>query len=498
MKYDVAIIGSGLGGLECAYILSKKGYNVCVLEKNPVIGGCLQTFKRGGVTFDTGFHFVGGLDKGQSLYGLFNYFDLLNLPWQKLDEDAFAEVIIKDNAYLLASGHERFIETLTDKFPHQRSELANYVSLLKNVGNNILNSFQPENSGEFSFSNLFSRSAYEFLENTVTEAELRNVLSGISLTMELNKEKLPLYVYSQINNSFIQSSWRLKGGGSLIADKLADSIRSMGGTILTKAAVTRLVEENGIISAVEYNNGEQIQAKYVISNLHPALTLSLIPQSEHIRKIFRKRITNLPNTFGMFTVHLKLKENTVPYVNRNVFIYSGDNVWEQYKLTSQGKPTAALVSYYIPENAGKYADHIDILTPMLWEEVEQWSDSRVGKRGEDYLQFKQRKAEECIDMVTGKIPALKGNIEKYYTSTPLTYRDYTGTWNGSAYGIQKDCTNPMYTMLAPQMQIPNLLLTGQNLNLHGILGVSMTSFFTCARITGMDTLLDELRDKFEL
>ena len=41
-KYDIIIIGSGLGGLECGAILSKEGYNVCVLEKNELFGGCFR------------------------------------------------------------------------------------------------------------------------------------------------------------------------------------------------------------------------------------------------------------------------------------------------------------------------------------------------------------------------------------------------------------------------------------------------------------------------
>lgn len=44
-KYDIIIIGSGLGGLECGAILSKEGYNVCVLEKNELFGGCFQTYR---------------------------------------------------------------------------------------------------------------------------------------------------------------------------------------------------------------------------------------------------------------------------------------------------------------------------------------------------------------------------------------------------------------------------------------------------------------------
>ena len=50
-KYDIIIIGSGLGGLECGAILSKEGFNVCVVEKNTQFGGCFQTYRRKGHRF---------------------------------------------------------------------------------------------------------------------------------------------------------------------------------------------------------------------------------------------------------------------------------------------------------------------------------------------------------------------------------------------------------------------------------------------------------------
>ncbi|MBL7884204.1 MAG: NAD(P)-binding protein, partial [Bacteroidia bacterium] len=67
-KYDVVIIGSGLGGLESAYILSKEGYKVLVLEKNRQLGGSLQIFVREKAIFDTGIHYIGGLNEGQNLH----------------------------------------------------------------------------------------------------------------------------------------------------------------------------------------------------------------------------------------------------------------------------------------------------------------------------------------------------------------------------------------------------------------------------------------------
>ena len=70
-RYDIVIIGSGIGGLVCGGILSREGYRVCVLEKNKQIGGSLQTFSREKEIFDSGVHYIGGLNKGQNLYQIF-------------------------------------------------------------------------------------------------------------------------------------------------------------------------------------------------------------------------------------------------------------------------------------------------------------------------------------------------------------------------------------------------------------------------------------------
>ena len=495
MKYDVIIIGSGLGGLECGYILARKGYNVCILEQNPQIGGCLQTFRRGGTVFDTGFHYVGGLDEGQFLHQLFRYFDLLDLPWRRLDGDGFAEVVFPDKSYSFASGYQRFADTLAGDFPHQRTQLTRYAAFLKQVGDNMANSFLPGDNHAFSAGALFGRSAWQFLQNAIDDPLLRQVLSGASLTMELCAEKLPLYVFAQINSSFIQSAWRLRGGGAQIVEKLAAGIRRMGGTIRTNAKVTRLISYNKRIDAVEYNGKEQLQSQYVISGIHPAPTLALFDRQASFRKPFwnyRHRIDHLPDTYGMFTVHLQLKENTVPYLNRMIYLYRDSDVWNYCHYRPQAKTTAALLHFQPPPAGKTCAENIDILTPMHWKEVGMWSNSSVGNRGEAYAYFKEQKAEECIALAAEKIPGLKQSIQKTYTSTPLTYRDYTGTRRGTAYGIQKDYTNTMLTLLSPQTPVANLLLTGQNLNLHGVLGVSMTAFFTCAKILGMKNLMEEL------
>ena len=83
---EAVIIGSGLGGLFSGAILSRAGYRVTVLEKAAQPGGCLQTFTREGLRFDTGFHSVAGLEEGGPLERIFRPLGLMDLPWEHVAE----------------------------------------------------------------------------------------------------------------------------------------------------------------------------------------------------------------------------------------------------------------------------------------------------------------------------------------------------------------------------------------------------------------------------
>lgn len=488
-KERVIIIGAGLGGLECGYILAKNGMQVTVLEHEAQVGGCLQTFRRGAALFDTGFHYVGALDEGESLHTLFSYFDLMGLPWKKLDEDCFDEVVIGEDTFAFANKHQRFYERMSARFPKEREGLKKYVTFLKEVGDHIFGAFKCNEHKRYTYS-LFSRSAYEFLNETIKDPLLRKVLSGTSLKMELNAPTLPLYTFAQINDSFIRSAWRLRGGGSQIADKLVEGIQAMGGEVRTRAAVTYIKEEDGKVVGVTVNDEDYLEADWIVSSVHPSHTISLVKDSKVLRNIYRNRISHLNNTFGMFTANIRLKPGLLPYVNRNIFVHRTDaDLWN----VNTQRTESVLVNYSVPESYSSTAVNIDLLSPMSWAEVEKWVDFPVGRRGEDYVSFKQEKTEECIRLVEHRLPELRGAIERVFTSTPLSYQSYISSAEGSAFGVRKDYNNPMYTVLTPRTPIPNLLLTGQSLNLHGVLGVSMTSFLTCAEILGMDTIRKELK-----
>lgn len=485
MKYDAVIIGSGLGGLECAHILSKAGMSVLLLERGTQAGGCLQSYRRHGLAFDTGFHYVGGLDEGQSLHSAFRHLGLLRLPWQRLDNH-FDRVTIGNQTFSFAQGYDAFVETLTAAFPAERDALNKYADMLKQCGEQQFDALNPQTGESSLLSRLFETSAYQYLTETFHDPLLINVLCGTSLKMELRKESLPLFTFAHGNGSFIESSWRLKGDGSLIVNSLVDGIRMHGGEIICNTEVRELVEKDGKLVHAVCSNGEIYEGTIFISNIHPAVTCNLVKQSSRMKKVYRSRITHLENTFGMFTVSLRIKPQTLRYFNWNQYIYKEPDVWAFH--LKNNPVSGVLVSCRIPEDGSKYVQQVDLLTPMNWSECEQWSHTEVGRRGEDYKAMKKRVADECITLAERFIPDLRDRITGYYTSTPLTYRNYTLTPEGSAYGLRKDFRNPMITLLSPRTPIPNLLLTGQNLMLHGLHGVTMTALFTCAEVLGKEPI----------
>ncbi len=467
MRYDVIIIGGGFGGLVCGRQLAKEGHSVLLLERQHQLGGCLQSYRRKGLSYDTGFHYVGGLAEGQPLHALFSQIGLLDLPWHRLDADGFDKVTIGQQTYAFPEGYDAFVDAMSSHFPDERPALREYVSMLRRA--------EQATGNADKVMELMEINAYDYLDGLFHDKLLLNILSGTALKTELRRESLPLYSFAHTTGSFIQSSWRLKGDGNLIVDKLASDITAFGGTIICNADVDELIEQDGLITSVRCTDGEHYESRFVISDVHPAVTFDWVKESRCLKNLFRRRISRLENTFGIFTVSLRLKPDTLPYFNHNKYVYRQPNVWTFYE--DRDTVGGVMVSCRVPD-AGSFTTQVDILTPVVWSLFQPWEHTQVGHRGEDYLQLKDRLVDECITLAERAVPDLRNMIAERHTSTPLTYHDYTLTPCGSAYGVRKDCRSAMLTMLSPQSPIPNLLLTGQNLMLHGLEGVAMTAMST--------------------
>ena len=480
--YDAVIIGGGLGGLLCGNILSKEGFNVCLVEKNHKLGGSLQTFGRKGCIFNTGLNYTESLEEGQVLHQYFRYFNLIgNLNLKKLDQDGFEIIDFPDHSYRFAMGKERFLDTMIRDFPDEAEGLKTYMKKINDICMAIpLYTFSGEPSNIIDNNNLNTGAAV-FIRSIIKNPRLQNILAGNSMLYSGSEHRTPLYIHALINNSFIESAWRIAGGSHNMVNILAGNILKAGGTVVRNRKVVKLGMENSKAAWVELSDGEKIYGKNFIANIHPAEILKIVEPS-WLRKTYSTRINSLQDTMGMFTLYLVFKKNTLPYHNYNFYHFNQDNTWIASDYDASKWPQNYLFMPVAMSAQDDFAHSGSVITYMDYKELAQWENTFTGDRGDDYLAFKTEKAEKLLDSMEQQYPHIREKIESYYTSTPLTWRDYTGTRAGSAYGVIKDYNRPLETLILPRTHIPNFFLTGQNNYVHGILGVTISSVVTCSEL----------------
>ena len=283
------------------------------------------------------------------------------------------------------------------------------------------------------------------------------------MRVELAADSLPLYNFAQINNSFVQSAWKLEGGGQQIADRLVKQIEELGGKVVLGAEVTGIEVVGGRVAGVRVA-GNVLPADLVVSDMHPASTLALLGEEAGVRKAYRSRICSLPCGFGVFTANIAMKKGIIPARENNIYAYApGADPWHPAE-----KGTDRVMIYFYPSEDG-FADRLDLISPMAVPT-------------EDYDAAKEAKLLETLALAETALPGLHDAVAEVWTSTPLTWERFTGTPGGSAFGIRKDWRNPMGTLIPSRTPVKGLWLTGQNLNLAGLLGVSITSVLTCKMI----------------
>lgn len=495
----VVIVGSGLGGLLCGAILVKKGYHVTVIEKNKQIGGSLQIFSREKKVIDTGVHYIGSLTPGENLYKIFKYAGIVDdLKLEQLDMDCFDEIVFENDpvGYPLAQTYELFAEKLAEIFPEERENLRAFAQAVESVClkvpvYNLVPSLMEQ-------TDILWTSAYDFINSHIKDPKLRAVLAGNVLLHAGQKDKTSVFAYCIILDSYIKSTWKCVGGGSQIAIALAKQIKK-NGLIIRNTEVTELVNDDVSVSGVRTAKGEFIKADIIISNIHPDLTYKML-DTHAIKPIFRKRIKALSNSISAFSLYIILDPATYPYTNHNIYMHLTDHPWQATEYGDSDWPTTFGVFFTKDPKNPDYCETINLISYMKFEDVQEWEETfntvnQPTERGEDYENFKTNRAELMLDIFEKRFGEIRPYIKKYYTSTPLTYRDYIYSPEGSMYGIVKDCRNPLQSILTTRTKISNLYITGQNILLHGICGTTMTALLTIGEITGLPELMEEINNQ---
>lgn len=486
------IIGSGLGGLSCGVILSRNGYDVTVLEQHFQIGGCLQCFSRNGAKFETGMHFIGSASQGQTLNKLMKFLSLDNIKLSQLDSSAYDIVSLNGEKFNFANGKEAFIDQMGSYFPSELDNLVMYYNIVEQIAQaSSLHSLRYAENDIITNTFYQTISINEVLDSLFHNELLKNVLVGNLPLYAAEKDKTPFSQHAYIMDFYNQSAYRVVGGSDAIAQSLAETIKNNGGSVKTSCKVTNIVCDESKATGVEINNSEFESADIVIADIHPARIMEIL-DTKIIRPAFRNRIKNLKNTTAGFSVFLKFKNNKVKYFNSNYYSFNSGTPWGCENYTESTWPKGYLYMHFCNEAQPSYASSGVILSYMNMADVEKWIGTRIGHRGDDYENFKKIKAQKLIEEVQKEIPILKGNIETYYTASPLTYLDYTGTEDGAMYGVVKDITLGAACRVPHKTKVPNLLLTGQNINSHGMLGVIVGSIVTCSELLTAEKIYQQI------
>lgn len=497
-QFDVVVIGSGLGGLLSAVILAKEGMRVAVVEQNKQVGGCLQTFSFEKKIFDSCVHYIGALDEGQTQRRIFEYAGIMDeLRLTRMDQDCFDEIIFGDDplVYPQAQGTENFIEQLTPFFPRQKNALQQYIATLQEVGSSF--PLYELRLGEAAEKDKVSGwEIGETLNRLIPDERLQNVLTGNNLLYAGTKNQTPFYIHALVSKSYIDSAYKCTGGSSQIAKLLWKKLQEHGGEIFRNEKVIQLQEEAGLLTAAVTESGTIYQGKHFIANVHPARVMEWLDCSL-IKPAYRNRLKGIPNSISAFMVNIILKPGMVAYSNRNTYWNRSDSSFDAVHYKPADWP--ANYALYFGEDAQLpgYADTLAILTYMHAGELELWQHThnrtaQTSDRETAYHEFKMGKAALLIDTVAARYPGLKANIVSFKIATPLTFRDYMGGPDGSIYGMMADVQNAMQTRVPVRTKIPNLLLTGQNVGLHGVLGVSINAVAVSAELLGLEYLLAKI------
>ncbi|WP_264535729.1 phytoene desaturase family protein [Flavobacterium sp. N1736] len=502
-QYDVIIVGSGLGGLVSAIILAKEGYSVCVLEKNNQYGGNLQTFVRDKTIFDTGIHYIGGLSEGQNLYKYFKYLDIIDhLNLKKMDENGFDIISFGDdkNEYPHAQGYDNFVNQLGVFFPDEKENIENYCDKIKV----ICDSFPLYNlKWEGKYDNeILALNAKETIEECTKNEKLKAVLAGSNFLYAGIPDKSPFYVHALSVNSYIQSSWRCINGGSQITKQLLKQLKKYGGEFYKYKEVVKFNVEDNKVTCVEMKDGTQVSGSYFISNIEPKTTLKMVGE-EHFRKSFFSRVQSLEGVISAFSLYIVFKPETFKYINHNHYHFKkADDVWTCHDYDETNWPKAFMASMNASKKQEEWAEGMTFITYMKYDDVSLWANTfnttvEKNDRGESYEEFKSRKVAKFLDEIEIKFPGIKDCIQSIHTSTPLSYRDYIGGTNGNMYGYVKDAANPMKTLIPSKTKLDNLYLTGQSINMHGVLGVTIGAVVTCSEILGKEYLVTKINKASE-
>ena len=277
-RFDVIVIGSGIGGLACACALTRSGLKVLVLEKHFAAGGLTQTFSRKGFTWAVGLHYLGDMGEGGSARKILDWlsggaihfapsgpvYDTVHLPGR------FEFQFARPQAALVAE--------LKERFPASTAEIDAFFTALEDAeraGRAIyIQRAMPQLLGKAT--RLLHRSGIEKWWGRTTEVVLREMISDPQLRAVLATQRgdygpdpgeSSFGMHATVMRHYMHGSYFPLGGAGAFAGALVPVIEEGGGEVRTRAQVADILMEKNAVAGVRLKDGTEVRCPLVFSDI---------------------------------------------------------------------------------------------------------------------------------------------------------------------------------------------------------------------------------------
>lgn len=504
--YDVIVIGSGIGGLCNAALLTRLGRKVCVLEQHYTAGGFTHSYEREGYEWDVGVHYIGEVHKPHApLRRIFDVISDGKLEWAPMDP-VYDRIIIGDRHYDYVAGRENLIAELKRHFPQESEAIDAYFALVKRVSGSMQAYFMGQGMPP-RLARLYEKirpmrvprecflRTREVLEGLTQDQELIAVLTGQWGDYGLPPAQAAFIMHAAVTKHYFAGGNYPVGGSWKIADTIVPVIRSNGGEVFTYARVKQILVDNGRAIGVEMEDGSRIMAKSVVSNAGARLTFEqLLPAAERERHGYPQKLREVKPSSGHLCIYAGFKgtaqELGIP--RTNLWVYP-DADHEGNTARFLADPMGTLPMLYIsfpsakdPEWEKNYPGKstVEVITLGRYEWFEQWAKETWNQRGADYEALKQGFTERLLEGLYKQMPQLRGRLDYVELSTPLSTQWFNAYDRGEIYGLDHDLRRFEQKWLHPVTPVKGLYLTGQDVVTAGVGGALMGGVMTTAAMMG--------------
>ena len=504
-EYDAIVIGSGMGGLTTAALLSELGWKVCVLEQHYTAGGYTHSYERNGYEWDVGVHYIGDVGAQTQTRKMFDFVSGGRLEWAPMATE-YDRFYIGDKVFNAKAGKQEFRDNLLRQFPDEQQAIDNYMKLLAGSGGALsafgmgraMKPWQQSLAQPFlnwKTPDVFFRNTYDVLRELTDNKDLIAVLCGQWGDMGLPPKQSTFMVHAMIARHYLYGGYYPVGGAWKIADSIIPKIQKAGGEVFTYARVNQILVEDGKVRGVEMKDGHRIDCDCVISSAGVDNTFNHLLSADVVEQSsYENKLANVQPSFAHLGVYVGLARTAeeLGLPKTNYWIYPSNDYDAAVDAFLKDKH-APFPVVYISFPSAKDPDYlnrhpgtatIEIVAPAPYEWFAEWRDSTWGKRGEDYDNFKAQLGERLMEHLYDKVPQTRGQVDYFEVSTPLSTDWFGGYHHGELYGLAHTPERMQQKWLRPQTRIPGLWLTGQDVLTCGVTGAMMAGMLTTMSMVG--------------